>query len=59
MFQSTFPHGERLIDQAYQVDFIGVSIHVPARGTTEPAIPKAIICASFNPRSRTGNDWNS
>ena len=34
MFQSTFPHGERLAYVAQPVLFSEVSIHVPARGTT-------------------------
>ena len=55
-FQSTFPHGER---QSYADDIVNalyVSIHVPARGTTEIVEELKQSTVSFNPRSRTGND---
>ena len=35
-----------------------VSIHVPARGTTEPPQTARQPHTGFNPRSRTGNDGN-
>ena len=35
VFQSTFPHGERLLVRYNQDGVEGVSIHVPARGTTK------------------------
>ena len=56
MFQSTFPHGERLI--CYSPNYFDeqVSIHVPARGTTETILPERHVFMGFNPRSRTGND---
>ena len=55
-FQSTFPHGERRRWAQNSLGICGVSIHVPARGTT--ALPESGLCrsSSFNPRSRTGND---
>ena len=34
MFQSTFPHGERPYGGFYSLRGVWVSIHVPARGTT-------------------------
>ncbi len=37
----------------------GVSIHVPARGTTSPPYIVFTTAACFNPRSRTGNDSSS
>ena len=39
VFQSTFPHGERHNINKYAKKYIRVSIHVPARGTTQ-AHPK-------------------
>ena len=36
-----------------------VSIHVPARGTTDKTGSDADGQHCFNPRSRTGNDWGS
>ena len=55
-FQSTFPRGERhKYTDADGVD-IGISIHVPAWGTTDIDFSKRIIHVNFNPRSRVGND---
>ena len=36
--------------------FVGVSIHVPARGTTAPSRSYSDSFSGFNPRSRKGND---
>ena len=55
-FQSTFPHGERRIQVAISVLVIHVSIHVPARGTTQFESHPYPLRKCFNPRSRTGND---
>ena len=39
-FQSTFPHGERPLHRFFNFSAVtGVSIHVPARGTTAGGIP--------------------
>ena len=40
----------------YDGGILEVSIHVPARGTTQPHLPYLLQYHSFNPRSRTGND---
>jgi len=37
-FQSTHPHGVRLLSGTFSTYCDGVSIHVPARGATEPVI---------------------
>ena len=55
-FQSTFPHGERRSRLVRHSAFVGVSIHVPARGTTISLHHLDDHIVSFNPRSRTGND---
>ena len=55
-FQSTFPHGERRGSRIRKMVRMGVSIHVPARGTTHIRFHPAPNLNSFNPRSRTGND---
>ena len=34
-FQSTFPRGERLEEERTEIRYVKISIHVPARGTTE------------------------
>ena len=34
MFQSTFPRRERRDNSSYKIPYLGVSIHVPAKGTT-------------------------
>ena len=56
MFQSTFPQGERQGCTLMQWLQHGVSIHVPARGTTTVSTPQLVHRKSFNPRSRKGND---
>ena len=38
VFQSTFPHGERLYTEYKTIVYMGVSIHVPARGTTNQIV---------------------
>ena len=55
-FQSTFPHGERQEYTRPATEWYGVSIHVPARGTTGSTQDSVDQYKSFNPRSRTGND---
>ncbi len=55
-FQSTFPRRERhpeIESTEYQH---GVSIHVPAKGTTTCLEILFRVSGSFNPRSREGND---
>ena len=56
MFQSTFPRRERRMLFDFMVVFDGVSIHVPAKGTTGSGADIAQRDRSFNPRSREGND---
>ncbi len=57
MFQSTFPQGERRPQIAKEDQARGVSIHVPARGTTTPDGNDSVHAHTcFNPRSRKGND---
>ena len=55
-FQSTFPQGERRFCSPRTPDGRGVSIHVPARGTTWLSLLSAWYVSGFNPRSRKGND---
>ena len=55
-FQSTFPRGERPARDANLAEHFGISIHVPAWGTTETDIIWKIWYSNFNPRSRVGND---
>ena len=55
-FQSTFPRGERQADRGGDAGYDGVSIHVPARGTTKTVLYIRADCVCFNPRSREGND---
>ena len=56
LFQSTFPRGERRPTCDPLCIFFWVSIHVPARGTTQMQILIASVKECFNPRSREGND---
>ena len=55
-FQSTFPRGERPARDANLAEHFGISIHVPAWGTTETDTIWKIWYSNFNPRSRVGND---
>ena len=56
--QSTLPHGERRgRGTAAQAGTLA-SIHAPARGATLRRIGRAIQTAGFNPRSRTGSDYD-
>ena len=41
LFQSTFPQGERRDSRERCMEIVKISIHVPARGTTTPPIPKS------------------
>ena len=54
-FQSTFPQGERQSCTELLEKIWSVSIHVPARGTTN-LNDYIAACRGFNPRSRKGND---
>ena len=56
LFQSTFPQGERRKYYRYHINKDGVSIHVPARGTTRSLHTAGQWKRCFNPRSRKGND---
>ena len=42
-FQSTLPHGERLWLPKSQIEYVGVSIHAPARGATMPDIRISVV----------------
>ena len=55
-FQSTFPQGERHFTTCLPSPQRGVSIHVPARGTTQSSSCGQGDTSGFNPRSRKGND---
>ena len=55
-FQSTFPQGERRENDLEAWEENEVSIHVPARGTTEHLQTANRLIRGFNPRSRKGND---
>ena len=55
-FQSTFPQGERRNIAGRSLTNIDVSIHVPARGTTNVMGWNRSQQMCFNPRSRKGND---
>ena len=55
-FQSTLPHGERLVPGLWAVDCQGISIHAPARGATALPPSASFPRCHFNPRSRTGSD---
>ena len=55
-FQSTLPQGERRFTAFLIFNYTMVSIHAPARGTTERFQGGKRDMASFNPRSRKGND---
>ena len=57
-FQSTFPRGERRDKRLVKKSAVLVSIHVPARGTTNLNPEHRPHDPSFNPRSREGNDHN-
>ena len=56
MFQSTFPQWERREIIIRDAEVVGVSIHVPARGTTRSTAMRRSAAMRFNPRSRKGND---
>ena len=56
-FQSTFPRRERRSDLRDNAESRRVSIHVPAKDRILPRI--YYQGASFNPRSREGNDGGS
>ena len=55
-FQSTCPHGARRDRRAVAVFHRGISIHVPARGTTGVDGRAGVGLWDFNPRARTGHD---
>ena len=55
-FQSTFPQGERQHECIPLWRHQAISIHVPTRGTTKPAVFAVPSRHYFNPRSHKGND---
>ena len=55
-FQSTSPQGERHTRYSDIVMFLGVSIHVPTRGTTDRQSGSLWWTGRFNPRPHKGND---
>jgi len=55
VFQSTRPHGARLVD-GKEVATLEVSIHAPAWGATPASRGLQRTTASFNPRARMGRD---
>ena len=56
LFQSTFPRRERQYQRIKSSSGTGVSIHVPAKGTTKWRLKHWKSRYRFNPRSREGND---
>ena len=59
MFQSTRPHGARRSCPACLDHRKRVSIHAPARGATCEGLNPLSRDLSFNPRARTGRDWQT
>jgi len=55
-FQSTYPHGVRPADRLLDGFRVIISIHVPARGTTQVRVSRQHFTVYFNPRTRTGYD---
>ena len=58
VFQSTHPHGVRLIVKTSIIDRSDVSIHAPTRGATCFSSIYSRCVYSFNPRTHTGCDGN-
>ena len=58
MFQSTPPHGERREWVDMPTIVYPVSIHAPARGATGLGLRSGKPPLSFNPRPRTGSDFD-
>ena len=56
MFQSTHPHGVRLLIILMATPALAVSIHAPARGATIEFVVSMGRYFCFNPRTRTGCD---
>ena len=56
-FQSTHPHGVRLIQRMRKTNDEEVSIHAPTRGATY--VPESLcrLLSCFNPRTHTGCDF--
>ena len=59
MFQSTPPHGWRLDNLTSQYDRQTVSIHATARVATVVRYPCTASTNRFNPRHRTGGDFEN
>ena len=55
-FQSTHPHGVRLLRLIMSFSFLFISIHAPAWGATIPATIMSQASHDFNPRTRMGCD---
>ena len=56
MFQSTHPHGVRLLSRISYNSSLSVSIHAPTRGATSPPLHLPAVPCRFNPRTHTGCD---
>ena len=59
IFQSTHPHGVRLIPLRNVPQLLRISIHAPARGATADVRALLLDQLNFNPRTRTGCDSES
>jgi len=57
LFQPTHPHGVRPWDIEGDKPFSWVSTHAPARGATWPGWGRRWPGRGFNPRTRTGCDF--
>ena len=55
-FQSTHPHGVRLVRSHFLLFFNSVSIHAPTRGATRGLTTSYQYRTCFNPRTHTGCD---
>ena len=57
MFQSTHPHGVRLVFHLLDVEQGTVSIHAPTWGATPRVTARYTLCNRFNPRTHMGCDF--
>ena len=55
-FQSTHPHGVRLVCLGYESETGKISIHAPAWGATARLDSRSLSRRYFNPRTRMGRD---
>ena len=56
LFQSTHPHGVRLIKPALNTSCVPISIHAPTWGATLLSLWSVYSCENFNPRTHMGCD---